>query len=64
MGIEIKQRKVVPNTPSGNHQGQYASLAMDDAGFRAWGFGVDQKEADRAAFDNLCELRVRRCQVQ
>lgn len=59
MSIEVKQRKVVPDRSGYGHRGKQASLAMDEAGYRAWGFGDTQKEADEAAFDAVFKLRQR-----
>ena len=57
MAIEIKQRRVVPEKPGHNHTGQHASLAMDQDGYRGWGFGSTKAEADKYAFKKVTELR-------
>ncbi len=57
MAIEIKQRRTVPNKPGYGHAGERASLAVDESGYRAWGYGKTQAEADKAAFRAVAQAR-------
>jgi hypothetical protein len=57
MPIEIKQRRIVEDKEGHKHRGQHASLAMDEDGYRAWGFGDSEKEADKDACSNAREVR-------
>ena len=52
----IEQRRKVPEERGYKHAGQFASLAVDNDGYRAWGFGQTESEADNDAVRKVNEL--------
>ena len=57
MDIKVKQRKIVADKDGHNHRGKHDSLAVDEDGYRAWGFGDTELEADKNAFSKTRKLR-------
>lgn len=57
MNIEVRQRRVVPDREGYGHRGQHAALAVTEDGYRSWGFGDTEVEADKDAIASVTKLK-------